>query len=67
MNDRSRVIDDFRVTRTADGLRIDVLDYHVGRLELTRDVLEELGFVPAADDAPAGPRRPRREPPPRHP
>lgn len=36
--------DDYRITRTPDGLRVEVLDYHAGALSLDRETLKLLGF-----------------------
>jgi hypothetical protein len=38
---------DYRVTRTAYGLRIEVLDYHAGPLHLGRADLVRLGLIRA--------------------
>lgn len=55
--DRESVVidNDFRVTRTRAGLRVEVLDYHVGALELTERVLVKLGFRPIRKTAPRTP------------
>ena len=42
---RSRVVaNDYRLTRTNEGLRIEVLDYHAEPLLLTPALLRELGL-----------------------
>jgi hypothetical protein len=41
------VYHDFRVSRTTNGLLVEVLDYHAGPLHLTSEQLGELGFTPA--------------------
>ena len=43
----SSIFHDFRVSRTNDGLQVEVLDYHAGLLTLTPAQLAEFGFVPA--------------------
>ena len=42
----SRVIEgDYRITRSRDGIKIEVLDYHADPLLLTDEVLKKLGVT----------------------
>ena len=36
---------DYRITRSRDGIKIEVLDYHAGPLLLTEEVLKKLGVT----------------------
>lgn len=45
MTERSARVDDFLISATEDGLRVEVLDYHAGALLLSRDTLRSLGYV----------------------
>jgi len=36
---------DYRITRSGNGIKIEVLDYHADPLFLTNDVLKKLGLA----------------------
>lgn len=58
-----KVLGDYRVTGSSEGLKIEVLDYHADPLVLTRDDLRRLGLymVPAQEkEAPESPISPGR-------
>ena len=43
---QSRVIEgDYRITRSREGIKIEVLDYHADPLLLTDEVLKKLGVT----------------------
>lgn len=59
----SRIVNhEYRLTRTNEGLKIEVLDYHAGPLLLTPALLREFGASFRRAISPAdGPSRPARE------
>ena len=42
---------DYRITRSRDGIKIEVLDYHADPLLLTNEVLKKLGMTVERSDA----------------
>jgi len=52
-----KIVGDYRLTGSSQGLKIEVLDYHAEPLWLTRDELRRMGLhlMPAQDGEPPEP------------